>query len=215
MKIPDEKDIIELSKLLNAKEITKRIIKYLKENLSEYRKNHTFIVVSIAYDLALKENILSKDQKQSLFIAALAHDITKECSWECHKNLFREYSAPKEWFNLPEKILHSKSGYLFLQKHFDINNEIIKLAIEYHTTGNKDMDLLAKILFCADYLSSLKKEDYIKEINQPLNDIILNKVKKSLTYLIKKSLPIHFDTISYYNYLINYESIQSTDRHRK
>lgn len=202
-----EKKILKIAADLKVDDIAQKIIAYLFDNLSEHRKNHILKVAQIANELSKNTPHVTIEQQRICFIAALGHDITKECTIDCHHSLFDKISAPQEWYQLPEKILHSKSGYIFLNMHFGIDDPQIRKSIEYHTTGNIKMDLSAKILFVADYLSSLKKAEYKKQISLNIESIILNKIKKSLSYLIKKSLPVHFDTISYYNYLIYHESI--------
>ena len=64
--------------------------------------------------------------------------------------LLDKYQLPqglkKEEF---QNIVHADIGAELAREYYDIENDIY-LAIQYHTIGNKDMSLLAKIIFIAD-----------------------------------------------------------------
>ncbi len=199
---PTSQEMKEKSRLLGVENTAEKIIRYLEKNVSEYRRNHIFLTAEYAMLLSrvyFKEN---SKATQNAFLAALAHDITKECKTDCHYKLFKTANVAKSWYDLPERILHSKSGYIFINKKFKMDNAQIRDAIEYHTTGHPDMDTVAEIVFAADYLGSMKNRKATMEITRPLHVIALKKIQKSLLYLIKNGLPVHPDTINYYNTVI-------------
>jgi nicotinate-nucleotide adenylyltransferase len=49
------------------------------------------------------------------------------------------------------KTLHALTGSLVAERIFG-ENEAVVSAIEHHTTGKADMDLLEKIIYVADYM---------------------------------------------------------------
>ena len=85
-------------------------------------------------------------------------------------------------------------------------------AIEFHTTGNENMDLLAKIIFVADKIENgriYKNEEKQKELeearyiaNKNINLALLSLLDMSLKYTILKKELIHTDSIKTRNKII-------------
>jgi nicotinate-nucleotide adenylyltransferase len=101
----------------------------------------------------------------------------------CIKNDIRVTNAERE---MPY-LLHSKVGAYLAKTRYKIDDKDILHAIEVHTTGCPDMNLLDKIIFCADYIEpNRNKAENLSEIrNQAFLDL-----DKAVIFILR-------DTISY------------------
>lgn len=90
-------------------------------------------------------------------------------------------------FANPE-LLHAKLGAYYAREKYGVDDEDIRSAIEFHTTGRPAMSLLEKIVFVADYIEPNRKPlPEIDEIrNEAFSDIdasVAHILKNTLTYL--------------------------------
>ncbi len=84
--------------------------------------------------------------------AAILHDITKKEELTEQLILCRKYGIITD--NAEEsnvKLLHAKTGAALAKDLFASDDDIYE-AIFWHTTGKKDMSLLEKIIYIADYI---------------------------------------------------------------
>ena len=86
-------------------------------------------------------------------------------------------------------------------------------AIEYHTTGNPNMNILAKIIFVADKIeegrnySNVERQEELEKLRQisaiDINKAVLIAIDESIIYTIQKGRLIHPDGIATRNKLIS------------
>lgn len=127
----------------------KHIKKKLKKKLDKNRYQHTLGVMYTASCLAMR---YGSDMYQAM-LAGLLHDCAKCIPGEqqlclCEKNgiAIREVERENPF------LLHSKLGAYLARTEYGIEDAEILHAIEVHTTGEPDMNLLDKILFVSDYI---------------------------------------------------------------
>lgn len=129
------------------------IILTVKKTISKKRFKHTISVIKIATDLAEKYNL---DLKK-VFFAALLHDIAKELPLEKQIRLIKKEKIKIKKFNNVIKkapqILHQWSSAVYAKKIFKIKDKEILSAISKHTTGDKKMKLIDKIIYVSDFIS--------------------------------------------------------------
>ena len=162
----------------------------LKEDNMRYI--HSLGVANTAACLAMRYS----SNIENAYIAGLLHDCAKcvpddqkikECQ-EANLNISEiEYASPY--------LLHSKLGALYAKEKYEIYDEEICKAIEYHTTGRPNMSLLEKIIFIADYIEPYRNKawdvDIIRGLAfEDLNEAIYFCLKDTLEYLEKKNKPI-------------------------
>jgi len=126
----------------------------MKERLSEKRFNHCVNVSKMAKELAKIYNI----DEQKAEIAGLLHDIAKELTNAELIGYAQKYNL--NYKNIPQEsinILHAEVGAKLAKEFLGIDKDI-EMAIFYHTVGNKNMNLLEKIVFIADKIS--EERDY-------------------------------------------------------
>jgi len=173
----------------------KRIEEDVKRALSNFRYQHTMNVASEAKKLARYYKI----DEQKAYVASLLHDMAKEFSEEENESWIENYHLPKELLKKEfKKIKHADIGAVVAREYYDIEEDIYD-AIKYHTIGNKNMNLLAKIVFVADKvgrenlnakMKEVKKVAY-QNLDEAMRLIILIEKEK----LKEKGFSLHSDTI--------------------
>ena len=84
--------------------------------------------------------------------AGILHDITKAIDGPLQLTLCEAYGKILSDFSRRyPKTLHALTGSLVAQRIFG-ENEAVVSAIEHHTTGKADMNLLETIIYVADYM---------------------------------------------------------------
>lgn len=122
------------------------IVKDVKTHMSERRYTHSLGVMKRIEELA---KIYGVDVEKAKKVG-IAHDIAKEMTKQeslkyADKNNIELDEIEKE---IPY-LLHGKIGADMAKKLYNFDEQMQK-AIIYHTTGNPEMDMLAKILYAAD-----------------------------------------------------------------
>ena len=185
-------------------ETIEKIQKDLKQILSEKRYNHSIGVMEMAGELA---KIYGVDIEMAK-LAGLLHDNAKEMSKEDILEYIKQNNIQInefEKFNLP--ILHGKIGADIAKKKYGVNKQIQK-AIEYHTTTNPNMDILAKIIYVSDKIELNRKSDsydieYERKIaKQDLDKALLLIINNTTSHILEKGKMIAVESIETRNKLI-------------
>lgn len=180
------------------------ITKWLKENLSEKRFNHTIGVANTAKSLAEKWNANS----EKAFLAGLVHDCAKEIS--VNETISRLEGAGYNLTQVDKQaagILHAPLGAVLAKELFGIDDSELLDAIRYHTTGRANMTLLEKIIYVADFTEPnrlYKESDEVRLLAEnSLDKAALKETDIVIKFTIDKGNVIHPDTIYTRNYLLN------------
>lgn len=200
--------MIDFSNKEKVEEMLQKIDKDIKQELSEKRYLHSLGVMKKAEELA---KIYDVDVNKAKLVG-LAHDIGKELSEEEKLRYAKENKIEvDEIEKINIGLLHGKIGADICKKRYDFTKEM-QDAIQYHTTGNENMDLLAKIIFVADkiedgrnYKDEKKKESLlrVREIaSRNIDEAVLYEIDESLIYTMQKKKLIHPDSISTRNKII-------------
>lgn len=167
----------------------------LYKNVSERCYLHS--LRTVIYAMKLNRNI-SLDRNK-VFIAALLHDCAKE---------YEDYSSfdiPHDSKNTP--VAHAFAGAIVARKQYGIEDKDILSAIYTHTTADRDMSKLAKLIYMADMLE--EGRDYpdverLRELAQSdFEKGFVECLRRSYEYLIEKCTPIYPLTKSAYEYYNN------------
>lgn len=133
----------------------------LKEKLPKKRYEHTLGVAYTAASLAMcyGEDILKAE------LAGILHDVAKAKKSSELKDDMKEYIDPYtdgDYVALiadkAPQILHAVYAPYLAKKDYKIEDKDILSAIRWHTTGKKDMTMLEKIVFVADYIEPNRKK---------------------------------------------------------
>lgn len=191
-----------------VQELLRKINQDIQRELSEKRYNHSIGVMKKAEELAKLYKVNINKAK----LVGLAHDIGKELSKEDKLKYVKENDIEIDKIEkINVGLLHGKIGADICKKRYDFTEDM-QDAIKFHTTGNKDMDLLAKIIFVADKIeegrkykdkNKMQELELIREAaKENLDEAMLGLIDSSLIYTMQKKNLIHPDSISTRNQLI-------------
>lgn len=165
--------------------LSKNKLDYFKEvssYLDDKRYNHSLSVANLAYNIALN-NRLKRPLKY--FLAGILHDIGKNINMELQESIMNKYF--KKYINLNKYIYHQFVSYYLIKNKFNIKDKNILNAVLYHTTGNKNMDSLSKIVYLSDKIEPTRGYDSSEMIKQSMSNY-----KNGFIIVLE-------DSIKYYN----------------
>lgn len=174
----------------------------LKNTLSYERYIHSLGTMEMAMKLAKEFNCdLEKAQ-----IAGLLHDCAKCLS---NDELKTYESSFDECEKLSYKTWHAPVGVIVAKRDFGVTDKEILSSIRWHTIGRIDMTDFEKIIFLADKIETRTREKDFREKIQSvldetnsLDEAMLKSFKITIKSLLKRNLPICFQTIDVYNGLL-------------
>ena len=168
----------------------------LRLRLGDKRYNHCLKVADEAKRLAA---LYGADTRKA-YTAGLLHDITKELPQKEQLQMADDFGiimtdlekgAPKLW--------HAITGAAFIENSLEIADPEIIDAVRYHTTAKKDMGLLCKVLYLADYTSADRDYDGVEQmreaVDRSMDEAMLIATQFTVNDLALRGLPIHPDTI--------------------
>ena len=131
--------------------IEKKLSKYLDED----RFQHTMGVMYTSACLAMVHGYDIKDAQ----VAGLLHDCAKCIPNKKKLKMCSEHNIPVSDFERSHPfLLHSRLGAYIAHEKYGIDDQEILSAINYHTTGRREMSLLEKIIYIADYMEPGRKQ---------------------------------------------------------
>ena len=163
----------------------------LKEKLPKKRYEHTLGVAYTAAALAMcyGEDILKAE------LAGILHDVAKAKKSSELKDDMKGYIDPYtdgDYVALiadkAPQILHAVYAPYLAKKDYKIEDKDILSAIRWHTTGKKDMTMLEKIVFVADYIEPNRKKlpdlDRIRTLSfHDMSEAVKVTAKSTIEYL--------------------------------
>lgn len=179
----------------------------LRSILSEKRFIHSVNVSKAAEKLALHYGEDANKAK----IAGLLHDACKEMSEKTQFELLSKAGAKlfSDYKDFPFKLYHGPAATVYLPKEFGIDDKKILNSICFHTTGHKNMTMMEKIVFVADYISEERPFGNLKELQamalKNIDLVVLDKCKVAIEKCINNRITIHPYTVATYNDMIEKE----------
>lgn len=179
------------------------IKKYLKERLSEKRYEHSLNVKKTAVKLA--ETYKGEVEKAAL--AGLVHDCAKHMSDDEILSLGDKNGIfVDEVSRLNPKLLHGNVGSVVAKKIMGVFDQEVLSAVACHTTGKKNMNLLEKIIYIADYIEPARNFPGVEELRKKafidLDGAILDAFNNTIQVVINRGQLLHLNTIEGRNYLV-------------
>ena len=165
----------------------------IKQILSTKRFLHTLGTIEEAEKLAKHYGANANKARW----AALLHDCTKEYSAGKKLKLCEMWSIPLDDILISNiDITHSLLSSESARRDYNVQDKEVLKAIRYHTTGNKNMSLLDKIIYLADFIDPYR-DDYppIEKIREfaykDINKALLIGHKYTIQDLVERGKPIH------------------------
>ena len=182
------------------KKLKREYMKILKPMLSQKRYEHSLNVAREAVKLAKK---FGADVEKAE-LAGLLHDILKDTPADKQLKIISDFGIMMTDVELSAKrFWHAIAGAVYIKTVLHIEDEEIFDAVRYHTTGRKDMALLEKVIFIADFIS--KDRDYPgvdvmrKTAYKNLDKAIVEGIAFTIGDLAERRDPIVPETIDAYN----------------
>ncbi len=167
--------------------------KFGEMKLKQSRIEHTYRVVKSAIILAFKKGV-STDKAIK---ASILHDIAKYLSPSDFEKIGLVYPEEAKSYSAP--VAHQITGRAVAKEFFGISDEEILNAIATHTTGDKNMTDLQKIVFCADYIEDGRDFSGIDEIRKitydDLDKGVVAIIKNTIKYLESKGETVASQTL--------------------
>ncbi|SDJ73466.1 bis(5'-nucleosyl)-tetraphosphatase (symmetrical) YqeK [Alkalibacterium thalassium] len=175
------------------------LIELMEKTLSKRRFKHVLRVEKTALKLA---DIYNAD-KEKVSIAALAHDYAKEKPDEEMRDLIISENLDLEMLQFGSNIWHGPVGAVLMKNEYHLDDEEILDAIKYHTIGSPRMDIVAQIIYIADFIEPNRSFNGVEEARQlsktDLESTIAYISRYTLKNLIKRKAKIYPKAIETYN----------------
>lgn len=176
----------------------------IRKRLSEKRFIHSVNVAEKAEYLAKK---YGADEKKA-YTAGLLHDIMKDTPKEVQldmlENKYGQNLSGVEKAN--HKLYHAMSGALFIERELNVTDREIIDAVRYHTTARKNMSILEKVLYIADYISDDRDYNGVERMREKAEISLECAMREGLQFsiieLAEKEKAIHPDSLDAYNEII-------------
>jgi predicted HD superfamily hydrolase involved in NAD metabolism len=185
----------------------KAMLEYLHINLKESRFQHSLAVGETAIELALKYG----EDINKARIAGLVHDCAKHMEDSELIKVAKLHGEQLDLIHLNNpSILHGFVGSIIAREVMGIEDEDILSAICYHTTGRKNMSILEKIIYIADYIEPLRKFHGVEELRRlskiDLDASVMLSLENTIRHVISRRELLHIDTVDARNYLLSKHS---------
>lgn len=153
--------------------------------------------------------VYGEDEEKAAF-AGLIHDIAKEISKEEGEAYAKKHNIEvDEIEKLQWGLMHAKLGASIAKEKYNATQDI-QNAIAYHTTGYKNMDRFAKIIYLADKIEENRSYEGVMELREiaktDLDMAILTTIDFVLSKSIKMNRLIHPNTIDLRNEILKQKS---------
>lgn len=176
---------------------------YLNKKLKIDRYNHVLGVVETSEKLA---RIYGADIKKAR-LAAFIHDLAKYEGGEFLIKLAEEngYKVDEVERKAPY-LLHGLAAAIIAKRDMGIDDEEILNAAIYHTTGRRNMTLLEKIVYVADYIEPNRSFPGVENLrNVTFSDLdkgLMMAFDNTIKFVIDKGGLLHLRTVEGRNYLV-------------
>ncbi|MEY8462972.1 bis(5'-nucleosyl)-tetraphosphatase (symmetrical) YqeK [Streptococcus merionis] len=180
------------------------LLLHVSQQMSDHRFQHVLGVEATAITLA---QLYGCDPDMA-GLAGLLHDYAKELPDQVFLDLIdQKHLDPslKLWGN---NIWHGVVGIYQIEKDLGITNPEILQAIARHTVGSRDMALLDKIIYVADYIEPGRDfsgvEDARELARRDLDQAVAYATARTIAHLAQKGIPIYPQTLETYNAYIGH-----------
>lgn len=180
----------------------KEALKAAADKLPKKRFKHCERVAETAVKMA---EMFNADARQC-FLAGILHDYSKydELS-KMYQTVTSEQLDP-ELLQFKTEVLHGPVAAAKMKNKFNITDTEVLNAIAHHTSGAKQMGIIEKIIFVADYIEPNRTQPGVEKIrdiifkNNDLDLAIYTITKANIKHLLDKDQTIYYKTIECLNY---------------
>ena len=172
----------------------------VKRHLTDKRFFHSQCVAAEAARLAQRYGA----DVEKARLAGILHDIMKDTAPQEQLKILQDSGillTKTQRHN--RKLWHALAGAAYLQQTLQVKDGDIVEAVRCHTSGKKDMSLLEKVLFVADYISADREYPGVERMRQAayrsLEEAIVEGVLFTVQELMGQRLPVAAESVEAYN----------------
>lgn len=181
-----------------------KIQEYLKLNLKYKRYEHSLSVRDTAVKLAKIYNVDIEKAR----VAGLVHDCAKNMTDGQLLDIALSHKIRiDEVCQESPQLVHGAVGAILANEIMGITDEETLNAITYHTTGRKNMSMLDKIIYIADYIEPLRNFPGVEELRstafEDIDKALLKSFDNTIKFVIDRGQLLHYDTIEARNYVLS------------
>ncbi|MFE7061145.1 bis(5'-nucleosyl)-tetraphosphatase (symmetrical) YqeK [Sutcliffiella sp. NPDC057660] len=176
-----------------------KALRIVREQLTERRYIHTIGVMDTSIELAKKYGV----DENKAELAAIFHDYAKFRNKEEMRNIILEQNMPQDLLAHHDELWHAPVGAFLVEKEVGITDKDVLEAIKCHTSGKINMTTLDKVLYVADYIEPGRDFPGVEEVRESakasLDIAMIQAMKNTISYLLKRNQPVYPDTFHAYN----------------
>lgn len=175
----------------------------VKKRISKKRFTHSLGVVEVA--LLLAQRYGADEEKAK--IAAICHDCAKDDSRDKLLATAKRHGMVLDDVVYYEtQLMHGPVGSLVAKYEFGVEDEEILSAIYHHTTGQKNMGLMDKIIYLSDFIEPGRQYTGVDELRTlallDLDRALIQAFDNTIRYVLSLDSVLHPNTIDARNQLI-------------
>ncbi|MGM0835818.1 MAG: bis(5'-nucleosyl)-tetraphosphatase (symmetrical) YqeK [Bacillota bacterium] len=176
-----------------------KALRIVREQLTERRYIHTIGVMDTSIELAKKYGV----DENKAELAAIFHDYAKFRDKKEMRNIILEQNMPQDLLAHHDELWHAPVGAFLVEKEVGITDKDVLEAIKCHTSGKINMTTLDKVLYVADYIEPGRDfpgvEDVRETAKASLDIAMIQAMKNTISFLLKRNQPVYPDTFHAYN----------------
>lgn len=179
------------------------ILSKLRESMDEGRFKHSLGVMETSLILARRYGANARKAE----LAGLIHDCARDMPFDTQLKMAENFGILLDDIQKQEPVLiHGPLGAEIARNDFGINDEEILNAVRLHTTGDKNMTLLEKIIYISDYIEPGRcfpgVEDLRVKAFKDLEEALTSAFDSAIRYVMERHRLLHPRTVSARNFIL-------------
>ena len=179
-----------------------QLLQDMQQVMRPKRFEHVLRVEQTA--LALVDALNLDVDRAAVSLAAVAHDFAKDLPLAEARELALRYQPERlDLAQCGSEIVHGPAAACLLQVRYGCTNQSVLNAIAGHTIGSKEMDLVAQVVYIADYIEPARDFDGVEEARRlaqhDLKAACWYKMTHTLAYLVAQRVPLDLGCVAVYN----------------
>ena len=177
--------------------------KLIKVILKENRYVHSLNVADSAKELAQKYGC----DEEKAYTAGLLHDVMKNASdFELLSAIDKAGDELTCCEKANKKLWRAVAGTAFLKTELNIKDVDILNAVRYHTTARKNMTVLEKVIYVADFISADRDYPGVEEVRAAAEESLEKAMMIGLEFciheIVERKQILHPDSVDAYNEIV-------------
>jgi predicted HD superfamily hydrolase involved in NAD metabolism len=192
-----------LKALIKSKQVA-RVLDYIAEKIPAMEKH---LIGTCIFALEVKRSQSIDYTEEQVALAALCHDLARLYSGEDLIKTLHSRGIDPDSFGFKHSILlHGYVSEILALEEIGITDESILSAIRKHTTGEKEMSVLDKLIYIADKLEPGRDFQGIDELRDlAAKDIIMafpSVIATVISMVVARKWPLYYNSVASYNQAI-------------